>query len=50
MARLNRYFAVAVPGVAPTAGYVTDGRRFLAEVEPHLDALGIDRSQLVRSI
>ena len=50
MARLNRYFAAAVPGIAPTAGYVTDGRRFLAQVEPHLDALGIERSHLVRSI
>ncbi|MBU3729466.1 MAG: hypothetical protein FGM37_09520 [Phycisphaerales bacterium] len=50
MARLNRYFAAAVPGVAPTAGYVTDGRRFLAQVEPHLQALGIERSCLVRSI
>lgn len=50
MARLNRFFAGLAPDVPPTAGYVTDGRRFLEQVEPHLIALGIDRSQLVRSI
>jgi hypothetical protein len=50
MARINRFFARLAPGVAPTAGYVTDGRRFLAEVEPHIQALGIERSHLVRAI
>jgi hypothetical protein len=50
MARLNRFFARLAPEVAPTAGYVTDGRRFLAQVEPQLIALGVDRSQLVRTI
>lgn len=50
MARLNRFFARLAPDVPPTAGYVTDGRRFLAQIEPHLDALGVDRSQLVRAI
>ena len=50
MARLNRFFARLAPDVPPTAGYVTDGRRFLAEVEPQLIALGVDRSNLVRAI
>lgn len=50
MARLNRFFARLAPDVPPTAGYVTDGRRFLAQVEPHLHALGVDRTQLVRAI
>jgi hypothetical protein len=50
MARLNRFFARLAPDVPPTAGYVTDGRRFLEQVEPQLIALGIDRSRLVRSI
>lgn len=50
MSRLNRFFAQYAPDVAPTAGYVTDGRRYLAEIAPHLDALGIDRTGLVRSI
>lgn len=50
MGRMNRFFAQLAPEVPPTAGYVTDGRRFLAQVGPHLDALGIDRSQLVRAI
>lgn len=50
MARLNRFFARLAPEVAPTAGYVTDGRRFLSQVESQLAALGVDRSQLVRAI
>jgi ribonuclease HII len=50
MARVNRFFARLAPEVPPTAGYVTDGRRFLAQVEPHLQALGIERSGFVRSI
>lgn len=48
MARLNRYFAQCAPGVAPTAGYVEDGRRFMAEVGPALEARGLDPGRLVR--
>jgi len=48
MLRLNRYFAHFMPELKPTAGYVEDGRRWLAEVEPHLPRLGIDRRQLAR--
>jgi len=33
MDRFNRYWAARVPGLAPTAGYWSDGLRFLAEVE-----------------
>lgn len=49
MARLNRFFAQHLPELKPTAGYVEDGRRWLAEVEPHLPRIGIDRSRLVRN-
>lgn len=49
MARLNRYFAQRLPELKPTAGYVEDGRRWLAEVEPHLGRIGLERSRLVRN-
>ena len=32
MARFNRYWAERVPGIVPTAGYWTDGQRFLADL------------------
>ena len=32
-----------------SAGYVQDGRRFLAEIEPVIERLGIDRRHLIRS-
>jgi hypothetical protein len=46
MARLNRHFAARLPGLRPTAGYVQDARRWLA------DARGVltddERKALVR--
>ncbi len=50
MARLNTWFAQRVEGVRPTAGYVLDGRRFLAAVRPTLAAQAIPERLLVRSI
>lgn len=50
MRRLNAFFARHVPGLAPTAGYVQDGRRFLEDVAPAAERLGISRESLVRSI
>lgn len=32
MERFNRYWAARVPGIVPTAGYWSDGRRFLADL------------------
>jgi hypothetical protein len=49
MERLNRYFRDLLPALAPTAGYVEDGRRFLAEIRPTLRRLGIAEEHLVRS-
>jgi ribonuclease HII len=49
MIRLNRYFAGMMPELKPTAGYVTDGRRFLKEIEPLLANNGINRDDLVRT-
>jgi ribonuclease HII len=49
MIRLNRFFAGIMPELKPTAGYVTDGRRFLKEIEPLLADNGINRDDLVRT-
>jgi len=49
MEALNRFFARRVAGLSPTAGYVADGRRFLAEVEGVLRELGCSRDAFVRS-
>lgn len=50
MQRLNRFFTSRVEGLEPTAGYVTDGRRFMDRIRPSLDRDGIDCGRLVRSI
>lgn len=46
MERFNRCFAARLPGVAPTAGYGTDARRWIEEARPHLGAALI--GELVR--
>ena len=46
---LNRWFCERLPGLRPTAGYYTDGRRFLREIAPVLDAEGFPRTLLVRA-
>jgi ribonuclease HII len=50
MARLNRFFTARVPELKPTAGYVQDARRFVEEIEPVIDALGVARQTLIRSV
>ena len=50
MERLNAFFASRAPGLAPTAGYVEDGRRFLAEVKPILAAEGISEPEFARVV
>ncbi|MCH2138052.1 MAG: hypothetical protein MK074_03260 [Phycisphaerales bacterium] len=49
MHRLNRYFSDHLPAVAPTAGYVQDGRRWLKDVQPVLESQGVARETLVRA-
>ncbi len=49
MQGLNGWFHERLPSVRPTAGYVTDGRRFLEDVEAVLTDEHIDRELLVRS-
>ena len=46
---LNRWFAERVPGLRPTAGYYSDGRRFLADVGAIVEARGFPRARLIRS-
>ncbi len=48
MAALNAWFAARAPGVRPTAGYWTDGLRFLRDTEEARRALGVDDGVLVR--
>lgn len=48
MIRLNRFFTRTSPNLRPTAGYVQDGRRFLAEIEPVISEGGVDTAELVR--
>jgi ribonuclease HII len=45
---LNEWFCARVPGLKRTAGYYTDGHRFLCDVEPHLPTLAVRRELLVR--
>ena len=49
MGRLNAWFLARSPNARPTAGYVEDGRRFLADVAPVLEAERVDLRRLVRS-
>lgn len=46
--RINCWFAARVPGVRPTAGYYTDGLRFLADVGAIVESRGFPRSRLIR--
>ena len=48
MLRLNRFFRARMPRLKPTAGYFTDGRRYLAEIKPLMKQLHVAQSQLVR--
>ncbi|MDG1051687.1 MAG: hypothetical protein P8M11_09755 [Planctomycetota bacterium] len=49
MGAFNDHFEAACPGVRPTAGYVTDARRWLEDMERALPGALADRSSLIRS-
>jgi ribonuclease HII len=49
MELFNRFWARHVPGLAATAGYYTDGKRFLADIAAAIEALGVPRDLLERS-
>ncbi|MFT7516257.1 MAG: ribonuclease HII [Myxococcota bacterium] len=44
----NQYWCEQFPDLKPTKGYGVDGKRWLADIEPHLDDLQIDRAILRR--
>lgn len=48
MRAFNAHFATLEPDLKPTAGYTTDGRRWLADAAAMLERSGIDRGVLVR--
>lgn len=49
MEAFNTYFSGLQPGLAPTAGYTADGRRWLREAAPALARAGVPREVLVRA-
>ncbi len=48
MELFNRYWCHHVPGLRPTAGYYSDGRRFLADIARHCKDLNTPMHQLMR--
>ena len=49
MELINTWWARHVPGLVPTAGYYTDGKRFLKQIGPAAARLGVDMSMVERS-
>jgi hypothetical protein len=49
MGRFNAYWQQQLPGVNPTAGYHTDGVRFLGDIEQKRRELGVEDARLIRS-
>jgi hypothetical protein len=49
MHRFNAWWLAMQPGLTPTAGYHTDGLRFLADIELKRKELGILDRDLIRS-
>ncbi len=49
MGRFNAWWAGHVESLEPTAGYYTDGMRFLRDIAPSVRKLGIQKERLVRS-
>jgi hypothetical protein len=48
MTRFQRFWSGIAPNIRPTFGYFKDGKRFLAEIEPYIESLGIKRETLIR--
>lgn len=49
MRGFNAYFRSLQPGLRATAGYVSDGRRWLEEARPAIAVSGLSTSELVRA-
>jgi hypothetical protein len=48
MHRFNAWWLAHLPTLAPTAGYYTDGQRFLKDIDTKRRELGISESELIR--
>jgi ribonuclease HII len=48
MARFNDFFRRHWPQIKPTAGYSTDGRRFIRDVQPLLGQINLHPRELCR--
>jgi ribonuclease HII len=48
MRQFNRFWATHVPGIAPTAGYPGDARRFYDAIRPAMEKLGLGEDQVWR--
>ncbi len=48
MELFNRYWCHQVPGLRPTAGYYSDGRRFLADIDQLCKRLNTPMGKLIR--
>ena len=49
MLRFRSFWQDLAPDIKPTYGYLPDGNRFIAEIEPLMEHLNISRGTLVRS-
>ena len=49
MHRFNNWWGVQIPGLKPTAGYYTDGMRFLGDISTKKSELNIPDRELIRS-
>lgn len=49
MGRFNAYWRMMLPEISPTAGYYSDGVRFLNDIDGKRRELGIADAQLIRS-
>jgi ribonuclease HII len=48
MRQFNRFWAKHVPGIAPTAGYPGDARRFYEAIRPTMKKLGLEEDRVWR--
>ena len=48
MKQFNRFWAKHVPGIAPTAGYPLDAKRFYEQIQPAMSKLGLTHEQVWR--
>ena len=48
MRRFNRFWKAHIPGLQPTAGYYSDGMRFLSDIQSKRAELGVVDADLIR--